>query len=799
MIEHARQIKQAKQAKRIKQAKRAKQIAHRSATEKDSPRRRIRRGLAAALAAVLLLSGCTALTPATVAVRRDGKAPKVDTAGGGPHIVMPIPAGAAPAASSNYLSLYLDEASMNIIVRGFPDTAFKTDWTSLGQDSRYPQAGAGACAAEITAIVHGERITLNTQDHSVAYGRAISEKIENGMRVRYFLYPNRETAAKPEPDTGDVAFVLGISYTLRNGNFYVEADWDNHSGNPDAFIESIGLMERFGALRQPGPDDFLLLPDGSGALLYPARKSAAPDASETGALRFSVYGGDPALGGDGAPLAANLGAFGAYQRQTAFLAVIEQGASVAAVTARQSLPGEIAQSSVGARFLITPTTLPEDGAPKGAILRAAKSYAPGGGKPGIKICYRFFFGDNANYSTMAVACREELIGCNMISSTKSVDHPEKGLPLNLTILGSMPDGAGGLKALSRFDETLDVLSRLWRADVASMNIRYLGAMTGGLRQAEPEALAPLARLNGRSGLAELREFCAANALDLFLEANLLPLGGRRKSQQALALDGAPLSARRAEPFAALLGLESESVALRGVKRVDHSVLAVLRQLGKLGVTGVSVGDVGGLLYSDYADGGMTREEAAQYLAQYMPSLSAQWRVMLDTGYFHIIRTADVVMELPLDTQVKMKAANRYVAVPFLQILLHGSMDYSGAALNLAQDPEEAFLRMVEFGACPAFTWYCAKADAPSDEKLLFTGEQQDAAAALYARANKALGDLRGARILRHSRIKGLAGDTKGVTATEYGTGAAVYVNYNDAPVTTVTGVIVPARGFARTG
>jgi hypothetical protein len=768
------------------------------------------RGLAAVCAVLLLLGGCTAQAPATLVVK-PGDAPPVDAPGGGVHVAAPVAEGVQPAARSNYLSLYLDDASKTVLVRGFADTAFSTSWATLGLDARYPQANAGTSAAEITVIVHGQRITLNTQDHSVAYGRAEAEPIENGVKVRYFLFPNKETAAKTEPEKDDVAFLVSIRYTLQDGNFYVEADWENYSQNPDAFIESIGLMERFGTLRQPGQEDYLFLPDGSGALLYPARQASAPDAAETNALRFSVYGQDPALpvaevlpgvtaqGDDGAPLAANLAAFGAYHGKAAFLAVIERGAAVATITAQQSIPGEIPQASVGARFLITPTTLPASGDAAGqTILRAANSYAPGDGKPGVKICYRFFVGDTANYSTMAVACREELIGCNLISSTKTVDHPEKGIPLNLTILGAAPDANGGLKVLSRFDETMDVLNRLWRADIGSINVRYLGALTGGLRQAEPETLSPLAKLNGESGLAELQRFCATNTLDLFLETNLLPLGGKRKAQQALNLEGNPLQTTAPDFFPGLLEAGSEKITQRSLNLVDSAVRATLKRLGKYNTAGISVGDLGNQLYSDYADGGKTREEAAQHLVSFMPAISAQWRVMLDTGYMHIIRTADVVMNLPLGAQLTMPTAHRYEAVPFLQMLLHGSMDYAGAALNLADDPEELFLRSVEYGASPAFTWYCEKADAPSDEKIFFTGEQQDMAAAFYSRANKLLGDLRGVRILRHSRLAGLEGDAKGVAMTEYGNGVTIYVNYNDAPVKTITGLTIPARGFQRT-
>ena len=190
--------------------------------------------------------------------------------------------------------------------------------------------------------------------------------------------------------------------------------------------------------------------------------------------------------------------------------------------------------------------------------------------------------------------------------------------------------------------------------------------------------------------------------------------------------------------------KAAEVPLRNVSRFRFAARSILLRLSSLQMSGICIGDLGNLLYADYSNGGVNREQAVQELGQSLSSLSAQWFVMLDTGFFHVVRTADVLANLPLEPQVQMQG-NRYVAVPLLPIILHGSTDYAGVALNLAEDKNTAFLRAVAYGACPAFVWSFEN-KTEEDENPLYFEYQLDNAVNNYTRANTALRGLRGLRI-----------------------------------------------------
>ncbi|MDR1927456.1 MAG: DUF5696 domain-containing protein [Oscillospiraceae bacterium] len=772
-------------------------------------RGRLCRAFSALAALLLLFSSCgSGAGSATAALSGKPALPAAAPAGKTAHTATALSAKSVPVAESGFLKLFLDEATMTVAIQ--ENTPSATIWSTLGQSAQTPLANAGASAAEVTVILGNRRLTLNTQDHSVAFGRAKAERLledgrQIGVTVHYSLFPNAETAAKSAPAKSDVAFLLSVSYLLRDGNFYVSAAWENSSGNPDAFIESIGLLERFGALRSPSREDYLFLPDGSGALLYPARQAAQGTAAqrvESDALRFAVYGADASLPREAAPagitdrdangevLRAQVAAFGVRRGSSSFLAVIDQGAALAHITALQNIPGELPQSAVGARFLITATTLPQSGGAAEGAVRARESYSGP-----LRICYRFFFGANANPSTMAIACREQLINSGFLSSTKTVEDERALLPLNLTVLGTAPEGKSGSTALSSFAQTYDLLTRLRGKGIDNINVRYMGALSGGWNPSAAEKLSPLLRLGGKAGLGELQSYCLSKGLDLFLDASLLSLEKAGKKLRALALDTAPLRRNPLEAYEAAAALlqkpEKASGGLRSLQELHVPVRDLLERLSPFATAGISLQDVGALLYSDYAASGVDRETAAKRLADCLPPLSAKWRVMLSVGNFSTVRKADVLTELPLEPALQMPTAGRYEGIPFLPILLHGSMDYSGASWNLSKNPEEALLRSVEYGASPAYTWYCTQTGTAADAALYFEPMLADAAAA-YLRADAVLGDLRGERIMRHSK------PVAGVSLTEFGSDAAVYVNYNNAAVT-VNGITIPARDFLRVG
>ena len=131
-----------------------------------------------------------------------------------------------------------------------------------------------------------------------------------------------------------------------------------------------------------------------------------------------------------------------------------------------------------------------------------------------------------------------------------------------------------------------------------------------------------------------------------------------------------------------------------------------------------------------------------------------------------------------------------VSVPFVPLILHGIVDYTGDPINTQINMQEALLKYVEYGACPHFAWsYEPSSENEKDDKYYYDNTI-NTASEYYRKANETLNDLREARMTDHYQV------ADGIFCTEYDTGSLVYVNYTDTDFETL-GVTVGARSFIR--
>lgn len=100
------------------------------------------------------------------------------------------------------------------------------------------------------------------------------------------------------------------------------------------------------------------------------------------------------------------------------------------------------------------------------------------------------------------------------------------------------------------------------------------------------------------------------------------------------------------------------------------------------------------------------------ISEQLPSLTANMKLMTDTGNFRVIKNVSFISHLPTSASQSRSA---YVSVPFLQLVLHGIVGYSGEPLNFSENAKTSFLRCVEYGASPAYEW--TYSDTYADKRI----------------------------------------------------------------------------------
>lgn len=660
---------------------------------------------------------------------------------------------------SGLIEMYFDKSTASI---GILDTSADVFWSALPSDSETKSLSFSALEA-VLLTESGDRYVLNTQDSSVAFGNFSFEKTNNGVNVKYALSFDAETGkadinALPEEA---VRADLTVSYTLSDGSFYTSVSMNNLHLPKGVYLEKIKLLNSFGAYSDENPDDFIFVPDGNGAIIKTGISD--PDFSP---VSLKVYGGDPSVSGGQA--SAPLGAFGIKHGKGAFLCIIESGDAIAGINAYRLSDSSL--NSVNAEFAVTDISV---------VGEKSKQTKTVGYKYGgeIRLCYRFLSGKSATYSGMAAACRENLIRNSVISS-KAVSADGVSLPLIVNLQFGFSDANGKLTVKSTFEQAQALISLLKAKGVNNVYLHASGLFADANNGESKDFGSFLKQLGTKEDYDSLYSYMKTQNFPLYIDTSILSVK-KSSGDCAKNLYGNKITFTNSN---ADLNMPTANRRYLKMSELEYRIEELLNDSSDISFDGFALNDIGTALYSDYSSDFYPRESSKKEISSLIPILSSNKPVMINKGNFYSIKNASIISGIPQST-VSRKENDAYRAIPFASLILHGSYDYSLNSINLSENPEEAFLRSVEFGAVPSADWYCLSTD--SEDKYGYNNNINDIVS-YCVKANDILSDLRDARMTSHCEVQA------GVFCTEYNNSTKVYVNYTENDVK-INGITVNAR------
>ena len=731
--------------------------------------------LAVALALLMLsLTGCGGKAESAVSVPVDAKPVYPSATDLSSHYC--VTDNLKEIAASGLITLLFDENSTSIGVRINNGGESKL-WSAL------PQASSGETPSDEAEIIglevihDSKRYFLNSQDNSVAVGCAVWGSTENGYRIEYLItddascIDNIGFGASDEvymsAAENNILYKVNVTYTLADGCLYAKLEWKN-LGNQKDVLSNIGFLEYFGASETAQAGDFILVPDGSGAQIDLA------SADKVEPVNIAVYGDDF---GSSAELRAVVPAYGLKNGSGAFAAIIEQGDALAEISANKALSGSN-YNRVGASFAVTPSQV-EDGQQYFSQL----SYT---GE--ISICFRFLNGSDATYAGLAAACREQLVR-NHTLSNGSVQVTEY-MPVIVNTVGqAKKDGFLSIsKKMTTFDEAVDMLTRIKSKGINNVYLRYSGALSGGLNAENANGAKVLSSLGGKSDLRALNDYAAGLNFNIFMDVSLVSDSSSNGKTVGDLLTSKAYYTQKEVFNKAGLNDAVQHRYITSLSRLESTVLSVLEELSAFKSVGICVEDAGKVLYTDYKNV-LGREAACDIIGTNVQSLATQNLIMIENGNFYALKNADIVSGLPMTCS--RTADDSYKPVPFVQIILHGIVEFSGSELNFVENTEEEFLRCIEYGSIPSFALTNDMLiDSDEYRKIFSVDNWLNSMYSCYSRSNDVLNDLRGSRITNQYEV------SQGVYCTEYESTTRIYVNYTDTAVT-VSGITVEPMSFFR--
>lgn len=637
----------------------------------------------------------------------------------------------ATVLKSGLYELFFDEKNCSIALK---DSA-GAYWYALPETEN-----TNGAMLELSVSDGSTEYVLNSQDNAVAFGNVKSSKTDTGVKITYTL------SEKKDKPTFKIPVTLEI--TLKDGLLCANVDCEKVvSGVSGYTVTKLSVMPSFGATAKKDAGDFIIIPDGSGAMIS---LDKAKDATYT----VETYGSDYAVE-DKSEHYGIIPAFGLHCGNGALAAIVTKGGAISEIVANTSEKGT---SAVYTAFNLTPNSDKVIG---------DKSY-----DGEVSVSYKFVSGSSASYGGIASVCKEQLIRNGMLS-TRSVSA-KKDLPLGVTLIGSLNRAVGTTTEYTGFQNAYDIITLLKSKGVNAISLRYDGALSGGLRQKALGNAELSSKLGGKADFEELQNYMNTQGFDMFLTLNLIT--SAKGGSKASGVGKRKIDIGVKNIFKGYI-TSSDTFDFVGLsaEKLSENVVSFMNKMKDTGVSGYCIDDAGSILFSDMSGKSVNRQAYADDIFSQIIALSNDKTLMVENGNLYTLKNASTVSQIPMETTYEESEA--YVGVPFVQMILHGTIEYTGSYLNLSEDMDKAVLKLIDYGAMPAFCWtnsdYTPK---DVDESALYYDNWTSTALDIYNTFNTVFSDLRDARMTDRKKIQ------DGLYCTEYNNETYIYTNYTDADI-----------------
>lgn len=596
------------------------------------------------------------------------------------------------------------------------------------------------------------------------------------------------------------SFTVTVYYYLTDKGFTAEIPVDRLVGSEGFTLHDITLLETFGAFTAGSGKGFVLVPDGSGALL---REQSDADPS----LYYSraVYGGEQLVRSADKQTtgeATALPAFGVSDGTFGFVAHIADGAALATIEAYRAGRNNSLFAAYPVFHIAQMDFVKLSGDTLESTVPVFQTALYGGS---CRVDY-LLLSDCTDYADMAQAYRAQLHGTGVLTDRRA----QGGTPLYLETLcgvygykSFLGVAYTGVKAATTFDQNIEILDRLRADGVTGVKLKTIGWSAGGIKHDHPAKLSFERSLGGRSGFERLLDYCQANGVGLYPDIDLQTTytGGNGFSNTRSAvktLDSQPALIEDIS-YATLYGREGD-----GVKPYSRRVVSArlrlsltdkfLGRFSRFAGAGLSLRTHGSELYADYTENAQLDRAAAQKLAErQLEQIAGQVDgVMLTTGFEYGVRYADHIVRTAADNSGLLCEDE---SVPFLPMVLRDTVDLGSTPLNLSDDFTQAVLRCAEYGIAPLYQVCAADPSVLADTEYdgnfsaSFSG-WYDRIVGSWRSLSAVLDAVQGQRMTADERV------ADGVQRVTYENGVRIYVNYTDAPVM-ADGLTVPAMSFVK--
>lgn len=406
------------------------------------------------------------------------------------------------------------------------------------------------------------------------------------------------------------------------------------------------------------------------------------------------------------------------------------------------------------------------------------------------LTFTFLTAEKADYSGMAEVYRNKLQKAKLLPENEIAK--EGDISLLLHVAGSeVKEGflSNGLAELTNVEQAEEMLNTLNEHKITNVSMLLSGWNKGGYHGASYESIKFEKKVGTTKEFQNLQEKLKEQGGNLALVLNVMTANKDQINiNQDVALNATLDSVVKTVPNKGLMYQDTYYL------RHDRVIQSMEKAFAGLEGFPLVLEETAKYLHADYTiNAEITRDEAMKEITETVEKATQE--LFFDAENLYMLKYADKITDIPVSSSQYVYETD---SVPFLQMVLRGSVDYYAPYSNLGFYSNASILKMIEYGAYPSFMVMEADNFSISDTPLenyfsLNFSDWEEKIYSVYGKVNEALADVKGAAITGHTVM------AEGVYCSSYDNGKQIYVNYNNEDYVTEKGVTVPAGGYAVEG
>lgn len=596
--------------------------------------------------------------------------------------------GAIPVLENEWLTLYFTPDYNGLCVQ---DHRNGRQWYSQVQESQIPE---GTRVNKTWAKRGQSLFLLNYTDVQAATGNVVMTDTVAGEPVKTTEIQNE--AFRLTFDFETLGLKLALEFRLEEDSLLVTIPFDSIEERNVNVITRVALLPFLGSAND-WEDGYILYPNGCGELYRFKEEKYRTNALST--FTLPVYsphitqaagfplGVETDMNVDSSAFVANLPAFGLKKGNAAMAAVIEAGDEDSDIVVNPggvSLPVNNAyvnlvyrnnygtrgqQINVGGSTELSYVSLLTD--------REIRS----GDR---KVRYVFLTEKDADYSGMARAVRKSYQERGIL--TRLEDAPDVCLDVFCTV-EQQQVLTKEMLTFTTFAQARQMVE--WFLEQGyDLTVNVKGWGSKGIL-GYPVYTPAAASSGGEKELAELAEFCAEHQVGLKLQVN--PVKLKEGNDGFLPLTNA---ARDGNDYIYSIAVGKKTYYLQNHAFATEQLKKLRAYQQRTGASGLTFEDLGSYLFDDFAGGTLMRSD---YVDLWQNALTEEDALIGGNGC--MLGTVSLLREIPEQSSLISLGDE---SVPFYQMVVHGSVAYTGQPVNLFYDDVGQLLKMVEYGYTPCF-------------------------------------------------------------------------------------------------